>query len=83
MKKIILTLSLIITVAAAIAFANEIDDNPPESYCRGMSVENVAIECTDEAGNPVLVDYFDDERTRIREDDFIQKRIIDMEMEGN
>jgi hypothetical protein len=28
MKKIILTLSLIITVAAAIAFANEIDDNP-------------------------------------------------------
>jgi len=28
MKKIILTLSLIITVAAVIAFANEIDDNP-------------------------------------------------------
>jgi hypothetical protein len=28
MKKIILILSLIITVAAAIAFANEIDDNP-------------------------------------------------------
>lgn len=58
-------------------------DTPPESYCKRMSVENVAIECTDEAGNPVLVDYFDDERTRIREDDFIQKRIIDMEIEGN
>jgi len=28
MKKIILTLSLIITLAAAIAFANEIEDNP-------------------------------------------------------
>lgn len=28
MKKIILILSLIITVAAVIAFANEIDDNP-------------------------------------------------------
>ena len=28
MKKIILTLSLIITVAAVIAFANEIEDNP-------------------------------------------------------
>jgi hypothetical protein len=28
MKKIILTLLLIITVAAAIVFANEIDDNP-------------------------------------------------------
>ena len=28
MKKIVLTLSLIITVAAAIAFANEVDDNP-------------------------------------------------------
>lgn len=28
MKKIILILSLIITVAAAIAFANEIEDNP-------------------------------------------------------
>ena len=28
MKKIILILSLIITLAAAIAFANEIDDNP-------------------------------------------------------
>ena len=28
MKKIILTISLIVTVAAVIAFANEIDDNP-------------------------------------------------------
>lgn len=28
MKKIILILSLIITLAAAIAFANEIEDNP-------------------------------------------------------
>ena len=28
MKKIILILALIITVAAAIAFANEVDDNP-------------------------------------------------------
>jgi len=28
MKKIILTLSLIITVAAAIAFSNEIEDDP-------------------------------------------------------
>lgn len=28
MKKIILTISLIITLAAAIAFANEIEDNP-------------------------------------------------------
>ena len=58
-------------------------DIPPVSHCRGISVEIGAIECTDEEGNPVLVDYFDDERTRIREDDFIQKRIIDMEMEGN
>jgi len=56
-------------------------DIPPESYCRGMSVEIGAIECTDEEGNPVLVDYFDDERTRIREDDFVRKRIIDIEME--
>jgi len=56
-------------------------DTPPESYCKRMSVENVAIECTDEDGNPVLVDYFDDERTQIREDDFVRKRIIDMEME--
>jgi hypothetical protein len=58
-------------------------DIPPEVYCRGMSVEIGAIECTDEDGNPVLVDYFDDERTRIREDDFVEKRIIDMEMKGN
>ena len=58
-------------------------DIPPEIHCKGMSVEVGAIECTDEAGNPVLVDYFDDERTRIREDDFVQKRIIDMEMKGN
>ena len=58
-------------------------DIPPDSYCRGMSVTIGSIECTDEEGNPVLVDYFDDERTRIREDDFIQKRIIDIEMEGN
>lgn len=28
MKKIILTISLILTLAAAIAFANEIEDNP-------------------------------------------------------
>jgi len=56
-------------------------DTPPEIYCKGMSVEIGAIECTDEAGNPVLVDYFDDERTRIREDDFVRKRIIDIEME--
>lgn len=28
MKKIILTISLIVTVAAVIAFANEVDDNP-------------------------------------------------------
>jgi hypothetical protein len=56
-------------------------DIPPESYCRGMSVTIGSIECTDEEGNPVLVDYFDDERTRIREDDFVRKRIIDMEME--
>lgn len=28
MKKIVLILSLMITVAAAIAFANEVDDNP-------------------------------------------------------
>ena len=58
-------------------------DIPPESYCRGMSVEIGAIECTDEEGNPVLVDYFDDERTQIREDDFVRKEIIAMEMEGN
>lgn len=58
-------------------------DTPPESYCRGMSVIIGAIECTDEAGNLVLVDYFDDERTRINEDDYVRKSIIDMEMEGN
>src|SRR5690606_18127890 len=58
-------------------------DIPPESHCREMSVEIGAIECTDEAGNPVLVDYFDDEKTRINEDDFVRKSIIDMEMEGN
>ena len=56
-------------------------DTPPESHCRGMSVVIGAIECTDEDGNLVLVDYFDDERTRIREDDFVEKRIIDIEME--
>lgn len=58
-------------------------DTPPESYCKGMSVIIGAIECTDEPGNLVLVDYFDDERTRINEDDFVRKSIIDMEMEGN
>lgn len=56
-------------------------DTPPESYCKGMSVIIGGIECTDEAGNLVLVDYFDDERTRINEDDFVRKSIIDMEME--
>ena len=56
-------------------------DTPPEVRCKGMSVEIGSIECTHEDGTPVFVDYFDDERTRIREDDFIQKRIIDMEME--
>ena len=54
---------------------------PPDSYCKGMSVEIGAIECTDEEGNPVLVDYFDDEHTQIREDDFVRKAIITMEME--
>ena len=58
-------------------------DTPPESHCKWMSVIIGAIECTDEAGNLVLVDYFDDERTRISEDDFVRKSIIDMEMEGN
>ena len=58
-------------------------DIPPDSYCKGMSVEIGSIECTDEDGNPVVVDYFDDERTQIREDDFVRKRIIDIEMEGN
>ena len=56
---------------------------PPDNYCKGMSVTIGAIECTDEDGNPVRVVYFDDERTRIREDDFVEKRIIDMEMNGN
>lgn len=55
-------------------------DTPPESYCKRMSVANVAIECTDEAGNPVLVDYFDDERTHINEYDFVSDCIINMEM---
>lgn len=58
-------------------------DTPPESYCRGMSVVIGVIECTDEDGNLVLVDYFDDERTRINEDDFVRERIIEMEMAGN
>jgi|SRR5690554_3368047 len=58
-------------------------DTPPEIYCRGMSVIIGNIECTDDDGNLVLVDYFDDERTRINEDDFVRKSIIDMEMEGN
>ena len=58
-------------------------DTPPESHCKGMSVVIGGIECTDEDGNLVLVDYFDDERTRINEDDFVRKSIIDMEMEGN
>ena len=57
-------------------------DTPPESYCKRMSVVIGGIECTDEAGNPVLVDYFDDERTHINEYDFVEKRIIDMEMES-
>src|SRR5690554_4961878 len=58
-------------------------DTPPESHCKGMSVIIGNIECTDEGGNLVIVDYFDDERTRISEDDFVRKSIIDMEMEGN
>ena len=58
-------------------------DTPPESYCKWMSVIIGGIECTDEAGNLVLVDFFDDERTRINEDDFVRNSIIDMEMEGN
>ena len=58
-------------------------DTPPEVYCREMSVTIESIECTDKEGNPVLVDYFDDERTQIREDDFVSDCIIDMEMEGN
>ena len=58
-------------------------DIPPVSHCRGMSVEIGDIECTDEDGNPVLVDFFDDKKTRINEDDFVRKSIIEMEMEGN
>ncbi|HHV42292.1 MAG TPA: hypothetical protein GXX72_05550 [Clostridiaceae bacterium] len=58
-------------------------DTPPESHCKGMSVVIGNIECTDDDGNLVLVDFFDDERTRISEDDFVRKSIIDMEMEGN
>ena len=58
-------------------------DTPPESHLRWMSVIIGNIECTDEAGNLVLVDFFDDERTRISEDDFVRKSIIDMEAEGN
>ena len=58
-------------------------DIPPEIYCRRMIVTVGDIECTDEAGNPVLVDYFDDERTHINEYDFVEKRIIDMGMAGN
>lgn len=58
-------------------------DTPPESHLRRMSVVLGAIECTDEAGNLVLVDFFDDERTLVNEDDFVRGRIIDMEVEGN
>ena len=58
-------------------------DTPPGSDLRRMSVVIGGIKCTDEAGNLVLVDYFDDERTRISEDDFVRKSIIDMEMAGN
>src|SRR5690554_522594 len=58
-------------------------DTPPESHLRWMSVIIGNIECTDEAGNLVLVDFFDDERTRINEDDFVRNSIIDMEAEGN
>ena len=58
-------------------------DTPPESYCKGMIVIIGGIECTHEDGTPVFVDYFDDERTQIREDDFVRKEIIAMEMEGN
>lgn len=57
-------------------------DIPPVSHCRGISVEIGAIECTDEDGNPVLVDYFDDEHIRINEDDFVRKIILDMETES-
>ena len=57
-------------------------DTPPEVYCREMSVTIGGIECTDEDGNPVLVAYFDDERTHINEYDFVEKRIVAMEMES-
>lgn len=57
-------------------------DIPPESRCREMSVTIGAIECTDEEGNPVLVDYFGDEHIRINEDDFVRKIILDMETES-
>jgi hypothetical protein len=56
-------------------------DTPPEIYCREMSVTIDSIECTDKEGNPVRVDFYDDESTQIREDDFIEKRIIAMGME--
>lgn len=56
-------------------------DTPPVNHCRGISVEIGAIECTDEEGNPVLVEYFDDERTHINEYDFVSDCIINMEME--
>lgn len=55
-------------------------DTPPETYCREMSVEIDSIKCTNGEGNPVHVDFYDDERIKIREDDFIEKRIIAMEM---
>ena len=55
-------------------------DTPPEVYCREMSVTIDSIECTDKEGNPVRVDFYDDESTQIREDDFVRKAIIAMEM---
>ena len=58
-------------------------DTPPGSHCKGMSVIIGGIKCTDEDGNLVLVDFFDDERTRINEDDVVRNCIIDMEVEGN
>ena len=58
-------------------------DTPPEVYCREMSVTIESIECTDKEGNPVRVDFYDDESTQIREDDFVSDCIINMEMEGN
>ena len=54
-------------------------DIPPD-ICREMSVTIGAIECTDEAGNLVIVDYFDDERKRINEDDYVCNCIINKEM---